>query len=267
MGKNTTHGPGYQSGHGSGRGSGYTSGDQSGHRPGHKPGHKRHILAWALAAALLIGVCGCQKAPADDTDDSTTQGTTDTANAAGGSTGNANDPNASTPTTPDTPDGSSTNGGSLSDPANEADASGSSDPSTDPSSSLATPPNPDDGNAVIVYVPSEQADVLTPVGTTVADDSDQALVDALIQAGALPEGVEVLSASEKDGTLALDMNQAFADAVRSSGSAGEAMRIYSLVNTFIQARDVDQVTITIEGGLLESGHDVYDYPLEMSYLE
>ncbi len=114
---------------------------------------------------------------------------------------------------------------------------------------------------VVVYVPDEQAETLTPVGTAAADDSDQALVDALIQAGVLPEGVEVLSASETDGVLTLDMNAAFSDAIRNSGSSGETMMIYSVVNTFIQARSVEQVLITVEGKTLQSGHEVYDYPM------
>lgn len=226
-------------------------------------GRKRRVLALALAAALLLGVCGCQQTTDDNSGGSATQqGTADSSNAAGGATDQTNK------TTPDTSNGQSAN---ATDPS-QAGSPDKSDSANEPANPAANGSSPTDGategNAVVVYVPSEQADLLTPVGATVADDSDQALVNALIQAGALPEGVEVLSASEKDGTLILDMNQAFADAVRSSGSAGEAMLIYALVNTFVQARDVDNVSLTIEGGgLLESGHEVYDYPLKMNYLE
>ena len=41
-------------------------------------------------------------------------------------------------------------------------------------------PNPSGGESVVVYVPDEQGETLTPVGTDAEDDSDQALVDALI---------------------------------------------------------------------------------------
>ena len=41
-------------------------------------------------------------------------------------------------------------------------------------------PNPSGGESVIVYVPDEQGETLTPVGADAKDDSDQALVDALI---------------------------------------------------------------------------------------
>lgn len=123
-------------------------------------------------------------------------------------------------------------------------------------------PNPSGGESVIVYVPDEQGETLTPVGADAEDDSDQALVDALIAAGSLPEGVAVNSSSTADGVLTLDMNAAYGEALRSSGTTGENMLIYSLVNTFVQARGVDSVIITVDGAPLESGHEIYDYPLQ-----
>ena len=122
--------------------------------------------------------------------------------------------------------------------------------------------NPSGGESVVVYVPDEQGETLTPVGTDAADDSDQALVDALIAAGSLPAGVEVQSSSTENGVLTLDMNMVYGNAVRSSGTTGENMLIYALVNTFVQARGVDSVIITVDGAPLESGHEVYDYPLQ-----
>ena len=111
----------------------------------------------------------------------------------------------------------------------------------------------------MIYVPDEQSESLTPVGTDVADDSDKALVDALIKAGALPEGAEVVSSSLADGVLTLDMNDVYADAVRASGTAGEEMLVYSLVNTFASARNAESVMLTVGGKPLQSGHNIYDY--------
>ena len=62
-------------------------------------------------------------------------------------------------------------------------------------------PNPSGGESVIVYVPDEQGETLTPVGADAKDDSDQALVDALIAANSLPAGVEVQSSSVEDSVL------------------------------------------------------------------
>ena len=94
------------------------------------------------------------------------------------------------------------------------------------------------------------------------DDSDQSLVDALIAAGSLPEGVKVQSSSLENGTLTLDMNAAFGEAIRASGTAGETLKIYALVNTFAQARGATAVLITVDGKVLESGHEIYDYAIE-----
>lgn len=138
------------------------------------------------------------------------------------------------------------------------------DDQTEPDDTPVQPenPNPSGGDSAVVYVPDEQGETLTPVGTDVADDSDQALVDALIAAGSLPEGAAVQSSSTADGVLTLDMNATYGEAVRASGTTGESMLIYSLVNTFVQARGVDSVMITVDGAPLESGHEIYDYPLQ-----
>ncbi len=78
----------------------------------------------------------------------------------------------------------------------------------------------------------------------------------------LPEGVKVQSSSLENGTLTLDMNAAFGEAIRASGTAGETLKIYALVNTFAQARGATAVLITVDGKVLESGHEVYDYAIE-----
>lgn len=122
-------------------------------------------------------------------------------------------------------------------------------------------PNPTGSESAVIYVPDEQSESLTPVGTDVADDSDKSLVDALIKAGALPEGAEVVSSSLADGVLTLDMNDIYADAVRASGTAGEEMLVYSLVNTFASARNAESVMLTVGGKPLQSGHNIYDYAL------
>ena len=70
-----------------------------------------------------------------------------------------------------------------------------------------------------------------------------------------------MSSELKDGVLTLDMNDAYAEAVRSSGTTGEEMLVYSLVNTFASARNAESVMLTVDGKPLQSGHAIYDYAL------
>ena len=137
------------------------------------------------------------------------------------------------PTTPETPDDS--NSGKPSDSKTDK-------PAVQPEN-----PNPSGTESVTIYVPDEQGETLTPTGADAKDDSDQSLVDALIAAGSLPEGVKVQSSSLENGTLTLDMNAAFGEAIRASGTAGETLKIYALVNTFAQARGATAVLITVDG--------------------
>ena len=53
----------------------------------------------------------------------------------------------------------------------------------------------------------------------------------------------------------------FAKDVCSSGTAGEYIKVGCVVNTFLDAFEVDTLTITVEGKAWESGHVVYDEPL------
>ena len=133
------------------------------------------------------------------------------------------------PTTPETPDDS--NSGKPSD-------SKTDEPAVQPEN-----PNPSGTESVTIYVPDEQGETLTPTGADAKDDSDQ-------------------SSSLENGTLTLDMNAAFSEAIRASGTAGETLKIYALVNTFAQARGATAVLITVDGKVLESGHEIYDYAIE-----
>lgn len=93
--------------------------------------------------------------------------------------------------------------------------------------------------------------------------SAPALVDALIAHGALPEGVAVNRFAVERGIARLDLNAAFAEAVRAAGTNGETMYLASVVNTFLSNYDCDALALTIEGEALETGHRLYDQPLTM----
>lgn len=68
-------------------------------------------------------------------------------------------------------------------------------------------------------------------------------------------------AADKDGHIRADMNDAFAAQVRSLGTSGEYLLVGSVVNTLLDAFDGTDVTLTVNGAALETGHNVYDSAL------
>ena len=94
------------------------------------------------------------------------------------------------------------------------------------------------------------------------------LIGTLVYEGALPEGCDALSFWTYNATL--DMNAAFADALSSTGTLGETLLMGCLVNTMLTYFALDSITVTAEGGVLQTGHETYDYPLTFygnSYFE
>jgi len=85
------------------------------------------------------------------------------------------------------------------------------------------------------------------------------LVANLVHEGALPEGCAALTFYVSISTL--DMNAAFADALSRTGTLGETLLLGCLVNTILDFFALDSITIMAEGEVLQTGHEIYDYPL------
>ena len=125
---------------------------------------------------------------------------------------------------------------------------------------------------VAVYVPDAQAEHLT--GTYVSVPSGMSLperlVAGLIAAGALPEEVKLLDCSfdAAAGSFKLNLNGAYLDALEASGSAGETMLLYAVVNTFLfNYPTASSLVVTVEGNAIETEHGLYSEPFtEMEYL-
>lgn len=134
-----------------------------------------------------------------------------------------------------------------------------------------------------LYLPNENADGFDTVTETIKANP-QGIVDALIAHKALPEGVTVndfrmendgaettdgegddatVSYTPGDSHIFLDLSQSFADAAGSTGTAGEQMLLGSLVNTMLTYYSAVDLTLTIDGAVLETGHNVYDTPFTM----
>lgn len=123
------------------------------------------------------------------------------------------------------------------------------------------------GNKITVTLalPNDQADGFDEQTAELEkqDDMAAALVAALVEAQALPQGSEVNHA-QVDGAsgpkITLDMNKAFQDAVSSTGTAGETMMLGALINTLWSYYQPSEIVLTVDGAVLETGHNVYDMP-------
>lgn len=120
-----------------------------------------------------------------------------------------------------------------------------------------------------VYSPDGNAEGFVEAQVEVDAVTEPAIVEQLVLAGVLAEGTKVnlleLTASSDApdwDQLHVDFNGAFRDRLLSMGTAGEYTILGSVVNTFLTAYDAQSMTITVDGQVLESGHAVYDGPLE-----
>lgn len=104
-----------------------------------------------------------------------------------------------------------------------------------------------------------QVDALTP---------DNVLA-VLVEHGALQGDIRILGfeQTEDNGTkvLNIDFSQEFGSYLGSMGTAGERMIMGSVCNTFLNAYGCEKVKITVEGGVLETGHK--EYPGYNGYYE
>ena len=116
-----------------------------------------------------------------------------------------------------------------------------------------------DITTITVYVPNSNAD-----GFVTVEISGERLsaLEALIQAGVLPENIVVNSYSWSEDTLTVDFGSEFRDLINRQGTAGEYILMGSIVNTLITLNNVKYVQVTVDGEILESGHVIYDFPME-----
>jgi len=77
----------------------------------------------------------------------------------------------------------------------------------------------------------------------------------------LPESCMVNSFSTEGTGGQLDLNFEFSQEVMRAGQAGEYIILGCVVNTFLTHYRLETLLMTIDAEILETGHEVYDYPL------
>jgi len=118
--------------------------------------------------------------------------------------------------------------------------------------------NPAEPQTAAFYLPNEDADGFV-VKEGLTDGKAEDLVALLVAEGALPEGCALLSFDLDNATA--DMNAAYGRAISNTGTAGEYMLLGSLANTLLIFFGLDEIAVTVEGQHIETGHEIYDYPL------
>ena len=116
---------------------------------------------------------------------------------------------------------------------------------------------------ITIYHGNANADGFETTEFEVQEVSTDVLMAKLIEVGVLNGDVVLGGIKFQDGGIVLNFNDAFGVQLNTMGTAGERMMVGSVVNTFLTAFDkVDKVSILVSGQIFESGHVVYDEPME-----
>jgi hypothetical protein len=113
-----------------------------------------------------------------------------------------------------------------------------------------------------IFVPDENAENFNTIPTTIDALDANLILEMLIERSMLNEGIALNSAELVDSQLNLDFNQVFLDQLCTYGTTGERMMIGCVVNTYLSVYDAETVYITVNGEIIESGHVIYDFPME-----
>lgn len=121
---------------------------------------------------------------------------------------------------------------------------------------------PAESVTITVYSSNDDATAFVSEKVQISELSPQMVLGALVDKGVITSDAEVRSFKTEtiDGraSIEIDFNNAFASYVMSMGSTGEYYVMGGVCNTFLDAYGCEQIKITVEGAVLETGHK--DYP-------
>lgn len=189
----------------------------------------RKITAVCILIAMLAGLsaCGSKELPAADNQDTETGEQSTVTTETGQNEGQEMKAESGTQTSDDQTEGET----------------------VQESVSFALYNSNDDATALVQE--TVEVDALTP----------ENVLAELIGHGILTDDIRILGfeEAENDGknVLHIDFSQEFGSYVGSMGTAGEYMILGSVCNTFLNAYGCEKVKLTVEGGVLSTGHNEY----------
>ena len=123
------------------------------------------------------------------------------------------------------------------------------------------PPVTGETTKITVYYSNQDATDFEKADVDIAELSPEAVLSELIGKGALPADVSVNKFEETvvDGkkSIELDLSGKYATYITGQGTAGEWISIGSICNTFLKAYGCERIHITVDGGMLKTGHAEY----------
>ena len=115
----------------------------------------------------------------------------------------------------------------------------------------------------VFYLPDENAEGWDVKEIEMEQITADALIGQLVGEGVLMDSILVQEFEELEDEegykLNLDLSATFLETLQSMGTAGEILTLGSVVNSFLDTYGADSIMITVDGNVLETGHEVYDY--------
>ena len=118
---------------------------------------------------------------------------------------------------------------------------------------------------VVVYTGNGNADGFLVEIEKVKKVTGKAVYEALKNQDIIPKNVEYQSfhVTEDNGkrVLTLDLSKEFQEDLMQMGSTGETLTMQAIANTYLVAYHGDQISITVDGNMIETGHMIYEDPM------
>ncbi|MCH5281353.1 MAG: GerMN domain-containing protein [Lachnospiraceae bacterium] len=115
--------------------------------------------------------------------------------------------------------------------------------------------------SVTIYYGNAQADGLEKKEVEISALTPENLVGQLSVMNVVSIDTKVNSFTQEGTALKLDLSKGFVSYLNMMGTSGEYIVMGGIVNTFLDAYDAENILITVEGGVLETGHASYEAPL------
>lgn len=111
-----------------------------------------------------------------------------------------------------------------------------------------------------IYAPDDNVETLIQGKVKIQDVTAGKLLTEMIKMGTLEEGIKMNSFQIKKQTAYIDFNKAFEKYLRKMGSSGEGLTVQAVTKTICENLGTKAMKFTVEGKVLETGHNIYDEP-------